>query len=111
MRFGIRAFPQGSYRFEVVAVDAATGKVSPIETLSFRIVPPWWWTKTFMAAVVACPTAFRGLGSGAGVWALLLTQRRELERLVNERTEELDQKLAQEESLKAEAEQANQRKK
>jgi signal transduction histidine kinase/ActR/RegA family two-component response regulator len=41
---------------------------------------------------------------------VLVAQRRELERLVTQRTEELDRKLSQEESLKAEAEQANQAK-
>jgi signal transduction histidine kinase/CheY-like chemotaxis protein len=40
----------------------------------------------------------------------LLTRQRELERLVADRTAELDRKLAQEEHLKAEAERANQAK-
>ncbi len=39
--------------------------------------------------------------------ALLVNRQRELERLVAERTEELDLRLAEEELLKAEAEHAN----
>jgi signal transduction histidine kinase/ActR/RegA family two-component response regulator len=98
-----------AYRFEVVALDGASGKASRIETLSFQIVPPWWWTRTFIAAVVLSLLLL-----AVWIWRwrvrVLVAQRRELERLVTQRTEELDRKLSQEESLKAEAEQANQAK-
>ncbi len=94
------------YRFEVMAIDGATGKSSPIQALNFRIVPPWWRTDTFDVA------AFGGLMLlGIVIWRwrvrALVSQRVELERLVAERTEELDRKLAQEELLKAAAEQAS----
>jgi signal transduction histidine kinase/ligand-binding sensor domain-containing protein/CheY-like chemotaxis protein len=94
------------YQFEVVAVDGTSGKASRVKTLSFQILPPWWWTRTFIAGVV---TALLLLAVWIWRWRVraLVTQRRELERLVAQRTEELDRKLSQEGSLKAEAEQAN----
>lgn len=105
-------YPQLSprlYRFEVMAVDIATGMASPLQTLSFEIVPPWWRTKTFITAVLVCVLALLVL-----VWRwrvrILLSRQRQLERLVAERTQELDRKLIQEESLKADAERANQAK-
>jgi signal transduction histidine kinase/ligand-binding sensor domain-containing protein/CheY-like chemotaxis protein len=95
-----------AYRFEVVAVDGASGKASALQALPFQIVPPWWWTRTFIAAVVV---SLLFLAVWIWRWRVraLVLQRRELERLVRVRTEELDRKLSQEESLKAEAEQAN----
>ncbi len=96
----------GSYTFEMAAVDSDTGKVSGTAKLSFRIIPPWWWTKTFIASASGdlLILAF-------WIWRrrmrALAAQRHKLERLVAERTAELDRKLVQEESLKAEAEQAN----
>ncbi len=97
------------YRFEVMAVDSANGKASPVETLPFRIVPPWWLTKTFTAALGAALLLVLVLIWRWRVQVLVLRQR-ELERLVSERTRELDARLVQEELLKAEAEQANQAK-
>jgi len=94
------------YRFEAVAVDSATAGTSPIQTLSFRIVPPWWQTNTFKAAAIIDVIL---LGIAIWLWRVrvLVSQRIQLEHLVAERTEELDRKLAQEELLKADAEQAN----
>ncbi len=98
-----------NYRFEVMAVDGANGKASPVETLPFRIVPPWWGTKTFTAALAAALLCVLVL-----IWRwrvrILVLRQHELERLVGERTRELDARLVQEELLKAEAEQANQAK-
>ena len=94
------------YQFEVAAVDTDTRRTSPVKLLAFEIVPPWWRNNLFTAAL--------GVGVlfvGALIWEwrvrLLLLRQRELERLVVERTQELDRKLVQEESLKAEAERAN----
>ncbi len=95
-----------SYQFEVAAVDKSTGKSSPVKTLSFEIVPPWWRTKTFDTAVAALVVLAIFFIWRCRVRALLLRQR-ELERLVAERTQELDRRLIQEELLKAEAERAN----
>ncbi|MBV9300904.1 MAG: response regulator [Acidobacteriaceae bacterium] len=95
-----------AYRFEVVAVDSSTGKTSQVETLSFRVIPPWWWTRSFTASLIM---GFILLAISIWRWRVraLVVQQRELERLVAERTEELDHKLAQEEFLKSEAQQAN----
>src|ERR1700733_2708186 len=99
----------GRYSFQAEALDSSSGQTSALNGFSFEIMPPWWRTKAFLAAV--------GLGViflGALVfrWRVrfLLLRQRELERLVADRTAELDRKLAQEELLKGEAERANQAK-
>jgi signal transduction histidine kinase/ActR/RegA family two-component response regulator len=97
------------YSFEAVAVDSSSGKTSPLSGFSFEIMPPWWRTKPFLAAVVLALGFMCGL-----VWRWrvrsLVRRQRELERLVADRTAQLDHRLAQEELLKAEAERANQAK-
>ncbi len=99
----------GGYSIEAQTVDSSTGKVSPFRTFSFDIKPPWWRTKAFSLV------AFFGVACiGVMVWRwrvrLLVRRQGELERLVADRTAELDRRLAQEELLKAEAERANQSK-
>jgi signal transduction histidine kinase/ligand-binding sensor domain-containing protein/ActR/RegA family two-component response regulator len=101
--------PPGKYLFQALAVDSSSGKTSALSGFSFEIMPPWWRTEPFIVAVVL------GVGFLAGlVWRwrvrFLVRRQRELERLVADRTAELDRKLAQEELLKAEAERANQAK-
>ncbi len=98
--------PPRAYRFEVAAIDSDNGKASPVKTFAFDIEPPWWATKTFLFATIGVVLL---LAVGLGRWRvkILMSRHRELERLVAERTEQLDHKLAQEESLKAEAERAN----
>ncbi len=96
----------GSYTFEMAAVDTDTGKMSPLANLSFRIIPPWWWTKAFVAAVLG-DLLILAFWIARRRMRAVVARRRKLEQLVAERTAELDRKLAQEESLKAEAEQAN----
>lgn len=98
-----------SYRFEAVAVNSDNGKTSPVKSFVFSIEPPWWATKTFVFLSIGFVLL---LAVGLGRWRvkILIARHRELERLVAERTEQLDRKLAQEESLKAEAERANQAK-
>jgi len=99
----------GRYLFQALAVDSSSGKNSLLSAFSFEIMPPWWRTKAFIVAVVC----MAGL-IGCLIWRwrvrLLVQRQRELERLVADRTAELDRKLAQEEQLKAEAERANQAK-
>ncbi len=99
----------GRYSFQALAVDSSSGKTSALSGFSFEIMPPWWRTKAFIAAV-ALGIAF--LGCLIWRWRVrsLVRRQRELERLVADRTAELDRKLAQEELLKAEAERANQAK-
>ena len=99
----------GRYLFQAVAVDSSSGKTSPLSGFSFEIMPPWWRTKPFIAAVALVLVILGGL-----IWRWrvrsLVRRQRELERLVADRTAELDHQLAQEELLKAEAERANQAK-
>jgi len=95
-----------SYVFEAQTIDIETGKTSPIRTLSFRIAPPWWDTPSFIAGVIAALLLLIVFLARCRTRALLARQR-DLERLVAQRTEELDRRLAEEELLKAEAEQAN----
>jgi signal transduction histidine kinase/ligand-binding sensor domain-containing protein len=100
-----RLSPQ-DYRFEAMAVDTDTGGLSPVASLSFRIVPPWWRSAPFMAGEVA---ALVLLVIAVWRWRVnaLVSRQRTLERLVAERTQELDRRLAEQQSLKAEAEHAN----
>ncbi len=99
----------GRYSFEALAIDSISGKTSSVSRFSFEIRPPWWRTTPFQIAVVY------GIGFVAVImwrWRvrILVGRQHELERLVADRTAELDRKLAQEELLKAEAERANQAK-
>ncbi len=95
-----------SYEFQAIAVDAATGNNSAMARMSFQIAPPWWETKAFLAAGL---TAVVLLGICFWRWRTrtLIARQHQLERLVAERTEELDRRLAKEELLKADAERAN----
>jgi signal transduction histidine kinase/CheY-like chemotaxis protein/streptogramin lyase len=99
----------GRYLFEALALDSSSGKSSSLSGFSFEIMPPWWRTKSFIVAVILAV----GL-VGCLIWRwrvrVLVQRQRELERLVADRTAELDRRLAQEELLKAEAERANQAK-
>ncbi|HEY3938543.1 MAG TPA: ATP-binding protein [Bryobacteraceae bacterium] len=96
----------GDYRFEAAAFDSTTGQQSAVSEFSFKIEPPWWYTRSFLAAVTVW-----AIFLGVFVWRwrerILAARQCELERVVAERTEELDRRLAQEEVLKAEAERAN----
>ncbi len=99
----------GQYLFQAIALDSSSGKTSSQSAFSFEITPPWWRTKSFTVAVVF---GFGFLAALVWGWRVrfLLRRQRELERLVADRTAELDRKLAQEGHLKAEAERANQAK-
>ncbi len=95
-----------SYRFEAMTLDSDTGLVSAVNSLSFTIAPPWWGTQSFIGVAVSSILLL-----SLGIWRwrerVLATRRRELERLVAERTDELDHRLAEQKLLKAEADQAN----
>ena len=99
----------GRYTFQAQAVDSSSGKSSSLSEFSFEIMPPWWRTKSFLVVVIF---AFGFVAAIVWRWRVrvLLLRQRELERLVADRTAELDRKLAQEELLKGEAERANQAK-
>ncbi len=86
-----------NYILEVLTVDIVTGKTSPVSSLSFNISPLWWQTQTarWFAALLAA--AFMVL-----LWRwrtrALLQRQSELERLVGQRTEELDRQKSEAES-------------
>jgi signal transduction histidine kinase/CheY-like chemotaxis protein/streptogramin lyase len=100
------ALQPGTYSLEAATLDADTGLVSPVNSIRFTITPPWWRTRSFAGAVVSvlvliCFAIWRSRER------VLAARRAQLERLVSERTEELDQRLAEQKLLKAEADRAN----
>jgi diguanylate cyclase (GGDEF)-like protein len=84
-----RHLAPGSYRFEVVAVNAAGSAVSPVATLSFTIVPLWWQNR----AVQIC-LALWCLVTLVFAWrrrvGQLMKQKRLLEEAVKGRTIDLE---------------------
>ena len=98
--------PARPYRFEARTVDANTGLSSALRTLPFQIDPPWWQSRWFIALLVS---SIIGLSVLTGRWRMriLVGRQRQLERLVAERTDEIDRRLAEQQLLKAEAERAN----
>jgi len=79
----------GAYRFQAVAVDGSGGAVSPMQEFSFVIAPLWWQSGPLRLALV--------LALSLGVvlawrWSvhLLVSQKRQLERAVQHRTEDLE---------------------
>jgi len=81
--------PPGQYRLELVAENSAFQTASSTAAVSFTILPPWWRTTGWqvMEAVLALLAIW-----GLFRWRMhhLLAQRRELERLVKIRTQELE---------------------
>ncbi len=77
------------YTFEAVAVDADHQRASPIVSLSFEVLPPWWqtvWFKSGLAALICVIVA------AAWRWSALRheARRRHLERELREREELLE---------------------
>ena len=93
----------GNYIFEAQTVDDTTGQVSTTTALAFRIAPPWWSTWWFKLTLAMLTLA---LAVTCWRWRTraMLSRQRVLERLVAERTEELDRRLLEQALLKAEAE-------
>ena len=85
-------YPQlspGAYTFQAVAVDGASGAVSPAEEISFVIAPQWWQSgplRLLLVLMVALGVVL------AWRWSvhLLLMQKRHLEQAVQRRTEDLE---------------------
>ncbi len=98
-----------AYRFEAMAIDRDTGLVSAVNSISFTIAPPWWHTQSSLAAGASLILLF-----ALSIWRwrehVLAGRRRELQRIVAERTEEIDCRLAEQKLLKVEADRANQAK-
>ena len=87
----------GSYTLTLVAEDRGQGVFSTPVSVRFTLAPPWWRSPLFLAAALLA-----SMGSLALVlrwWHLVLLRRQKrLERLVDERTSEL-QKMASTDSL------------
>jgi diguanylate cyclase (GGDEF)-like protein len=79
----------GHYRFEARVADLEREQHSQPVVLEFGIEPPWWATRTFYLASVLALLAAMALAYRWRVHALL-QRRQELERLVAERTRELE---------------------
>ena len=82
------ALPAGEFRFELQAMDVATGAASPVVGFSLRVLAPWWRTPPFFAAL-----ALAALGAAFLIYRLrtraMVREKRRLETLVAERTREL----------------------
>lgn len=89
--------PPGTYTFRVVAEDPVHGVFSAPAEFTFTLTPPWWRTNLFYALVTLLGICFVVL-----IWRwsqrALIAQRGKLQRLVAERTYELEQ-LAVRDSL------------
>jgi len=79
----------GSYRFEARVADMERELQSQPVALEFDIEPPWWATRTFYAAALFMALAAAALAYRWRVHALL-QRRQQLERLVADRTRELE---------------------
>lgn len=89
--------PPGTFTFRVVAEDLSHGVISAPAEYTFTLTPPWWRTDTFytlLALSFCCVVVL--------IWRwsqrALLAQRSKLQRLVAERTYDLEQ-LAVRDSL------------
>lgn len=79
----------GAYKFQALAVDTASGAVSPIAEVSFVVLPQWWQSRPLRLAVVLAIALLVVLTWRWSVH-LLVTQKRNLERAVQRRTEDLE---------------------
>lgn len=86
------SLPSGSYRFELQAVDVNRRSASDTVALFFEVAPPWWNTPWAYLAAVLLALALIVL---AWRWRthLLIAHAKHLERLVADRTSELQQSL------------------
>lgn len=84
------ALPGGRYRFQVAAVDSATGEQSAPVELAFTIAPPWWRSVPFY---VLCALGVAGAFVAFHRLRLRAHRAREakLTALVRARTHELEQ--------------------
>lgn len=86
------SLPSGSYRFELQAVDINRRTASTTVGLSFDVAPPWWSTPWAYIVAVLLVLALIAL---AWRWrtSMLIAHAKRLERLVADRTSELQQSL------------------
>jgi diguanylate cyclase (GGDEF)-like protein len=69
----VPALEAGEYRLEVLAVDAPHARASPIISMSFEVLPPWWRTTAFRAFVGLTAALLIGL---AWRWQLVKLRAR-----------------------------------
>lgn len=87
------ALAPGSYVLKVMAENIVTQTSSPVEELTFTVMPPWWQSYWFYAAAL---TLMIGATAGLSValsrwrWRKMLLRQREMEALVQQRTQELE---------------------
>ncbi len=90
--------PAGKLQFELVAVDSVHGSISAPVGFALRIRAPWWRRWWFYGS-----STLALVGAVIGTWQtrvrLLLRQRRRLEKLVCERTAEIEQARSELERL------------
>jgi diguanylate cyclase (GGDEF)-like protein len=84
----------GQYRFEVLARNLDMQAESPLHALDIEVLPPWWRTAWFYGGAAATGLLLAGL---AYRWRMRRYLRRQmaLERLVAERTREIEASHAQ----------------
>jgi signal transduction histidine kinase/ActR/RegA family two-component response regulator len=86
-----------NYILEMQTVDIVTGKNSPVSRLPFNISPLWWQTQ-----IAKCFACLLALALVVLLWRwrnrALMKRQSELERLVRQRTEELDRRKSEAES-------------
>ncbi|MGD0731311.1 MAG: diguanylate cyclase [Terracidiphilus sp.] len=84
----------GSYKFQAAGVDPASGALTPIQELSFRIEPRWWQSSWLTLALVLL-AAVAVVGSWRWRVRHLVSQKRHLEHAVQLRTEDLEREKAE----------------
>ena len=84
-----QSLPPGSYAFQVYARDLTSGIRSQTLTVHFRIEAPWWRTRWFYALCALAALLFVVLLLHLRTKRLLAEQRH-LEKLVHDRTSELE---------------------
>jgi signal transduction histidine kinase/CheY-like chemotaxis protein/ligand-binding sensor domain-containing protein len=96
----------GHYRFQAMTFDGTSGQESPVTTFELNITPPWYLTRWFTCLAVA---SLLVLGFLSWRWRMgsFVRRSRELEKLVLERTNELNVRLKEQALLKADADRAN----
>jgi signal transduction histidine kinase/ligand-binding sensor domain-containing protein/ActR/RegA family two-component response regulator len=98
--------PPGPYRFEAFTHDTHRGLRSQTAVLSFELTPPWWRTPGMAAVAVVALALLIVLAGRLRVRALEREGRR-LNALVQQRTAELDARLAEEGRLREAASSAS----
>jgi diguanylate cyclase (GGDEF)-like protein len=83
------SLPPGRYRLEATFVNEALGARAPVVSVAIAVRPPWWRTAPFMALVAVVAACLFWV---AYAWRMRSVAARQLalERLVAERTRELE---------------------